>query len=329
MRRLVLALLLIAGTSAILLLSDSQNRKHNEEQRQARVFIIEYNRVLDVEEAEAGVLDGLRHGGLREGTDYTVEVLNAQGDVATLNSLIDAAAGQRADMLITTSTPSLQAAARKFKKAIIFTYVASPVAAGVGRTNEDHLPNVTGVYGLAPYSEMIDLIREVLPHARNLGLVYVPAEPNMIFHMRNLEKAAAQAGLRVTATSADTTAEVSDAASALCMRKIDAICQVPGNLTAASFPTIASAARQARIPVFAFQSSQARTGAAIVLARDNFDAGQQAGVLATRVLHGESPAAIPFGEFKGIRLIVNLSAAREQGLTVPRSILEHAEETLP
>ncbi len=75
-----------------------------------RVDLIQYNQVQDVEEAEAGVIAGFRESGLVEGRDYVITVRNAQGDMATVSTLIDAALGERADLLVTFSTPTLQAA---------------------------------------------------------------------------------------------------------------------------------------------------------------------------------------------------------------------------
>src|SRR2546426_2941667 len=51
----------------------------------------------------------------------------------------------------------------------------------------------------------------------------------------------AKGRLKVDAVAANTSGEVTDAALALCSRKIDAVCQVMGNLTASSFVAIARA----------------------------------------------------------------------------------------
>ena len=42
-------------------------------------------------------------------------------------------------------------------------------------SDEDHLPNVTGVYNTAAYAEMLELIQQVRPDARVLGTLFVPA----------------------------------------------------------------------------------------------------------------------------------------------------------
>jgi ABC-type uncharacterized transport system substrate-binding protein len=295
-----------------------------------RLHLIQLNNVLDVEEAERGILDGLREANLAEGQDYDIKIRNAQGDMATLNSLVDVALGEGADMLLTLSTPTLQAAIERARNRvpIVFTYVASAVHAGAGRSNEDHLPNVTGVPVVGAYPQMLSLLRECLPRARRIGTLYVPAEVNMVFNKGLLEEAAREAGLELVAMGVNTSSEVSDAALALMSKGIDALCQIPGNLTAASFAGIADAARRARAPVFAFQQVQAREGAVVTLARDYYDAGREAALMAARVMRGEPIASMPFQPFSKTKLLINPQAGRAVGLTVPPSILAKAAEVI-
>ena len=268
---------------------------------------------------------GLTESGLKEGRDYTVDVRNAQGDMATVNSLVDAAITEGADLLITLSTPTLQAALKRAAgKPIVFTYLANAVAAGAGRSDEDHLPNVTGVYNTAAYAEMLELIRQIRPDVRVLGTLFVPAEVNMVYHREQLNEAARKLDFKVVALAANTSADVADAALALTSQRIDVICQIPGNLTAAAFPSIAAAANKAKLPIFAFQSSQARYGAAVVLARDYGDAGREAGLLAARVMRGENPAKIPFIPYSKTKLVLNTKAARHIGLTLPPAVVKKA-----
>ena len=296
--------------------------------KQWNLDLIEYNTVVDVEEAEAGVLAGLRESGLVEGKDYRIRIRNAQGDMATMNSLVDAAISDKSDLLITFSTPTLQAAIqRSHGVPVVFNYVANAVWAGAGKSDTDHLPNVTGVYVPAAYDEMVALIREVLPQARVLGTLYVPAEVNTVYHRDRFSDAARKAGFEYVTVAANTASEVGDAALSLASRKIDAICQLPGNLTASAFPTIAEAARRARLPLFGFQTSAAESGAHLVVARDYRDAGAAAARLAVRIMRGESPAAIPFEPASETKLIANVKAASAIGLRIPETVLARATST--
>jgi ABC-type uncharacterized transport system substrate-binding protein len=297
--------------------------------RKWKLALLEFNNVLDVEESEKGVLDGLQAAGLAEGTDYELHKQNAQGDMATVSALVDNAVAQGADLLMTLSTPTLQAAIQRAKeRPIVFTYVANGIMAGAGRSSTDHLPHVTGVDFTTGYAEMFAVLKRVLPSAQRLGTIFVPAEVNSVYMKDQLVEFARKAGMEVDAVPASTSSEVPDAALALAAKRPDAICQIPGNLTAASFTSIARAAAQAKIPVFAFQTSQARDGAAVVMARDYSDAGKLAASLAVRIMRGEDPGRIPIHSVDKTRLILNLPAARAAGLKLPADLVEKAGQVI-
>lgn len=337
-RRISLGVLLIAMASAILLLADwggRQNATAGRSSRQPggaagrpwRVSFIQLNEVLDVEESERGVRTGFREAGLAEGRDVVITVRNAHGDMPTVSSMVDAALTDSADLLVTFSSPTLQAAIQRARGTpIVFTYVASAVAAGAGPSDTEHLPNVTGVYMPGAYEEVLDLMLAYLPRARRIGTVYVPSEVNTVFHRDQMLKAAAARGVELRVMAANSSTEVADAAMALATSGVDAICQLSGNLTASAFPAIRHAAREAHVPVFAFQSALVHEGALAGVARDYYDGGREAAGLAVRILRGESPASIPFVEFKKTVLMVNLETARELGITTPAAILASAKE---
>jgi ABC-type uncharacterized transport system substrate-binding protein len=293
------------------------------------IAFVQLNNVLDVEETEAGFLDGLKNSGLAEGTDFDIRRQNAQGDMATVSALVDNAVSQKCDLLVTFSTPTLQAAIQRAGNVpVVFVYVSSGVIAGAGRSRTDHLPNVTGVDFTSPYGPMLALIRRLMPSARKLGTLFVPSEVNSVFMKDELVKFAKSAGFEVFAVAASTSTEVPDAATALAARGVDAICQVPGNLTAAAFASIRTAASRAKLPVFAFQTVQAHEGAAVVLARDYFDSGKLCATLAVRILRGESPAHIPIQALDRTKLMLNLPAAHAAGLTLPPDLIKNAEQVI-
>jgi ABC-type uncharacterized transport system substrate-binding protein len=335
-KRLALGLALIFFTSAILLLSDldrrnpradDSNRAHRSAKKKWKLYLIQYNDVLDVKESEHGVREGLRNAGLEEGRDFSTKVLNAQGDMSTVSALIDAAVTGGADMLITFSTPTLQAAIQRGQSLpIVYTYVANGLVAGAGRSETDHLPNVTGV-NLAPASEeMLVLIRKWFPSIRRVGTLFVPSEVNMVYLLDEFTKRAKKHGIEVVALPVTTATDVPDAAAALTARHIDAICQIPGNLTASAFGSINHAAVNAGLPVFAFQRQQAADGALVVLARDYEESGRESGALAARVMRGEDPAQIPLEWFSKTSMVVNQDAARELGIQMPADLVRAAND---
>lgn len=276
------------------------------------VRIIEYINVVDVEEAEKGVLDGIRDAGLIAGEDFEYKVLNAQGDMAALNGLVDAAVTEQADLIITLSTPTLQAAIRGARSTpIVFTFLADPIAAGASKSDTDHLPNVTGSYAAGDVKGLVAAIQKIMPAAKKIGVMYSPSEINSVYNSDLLIATAKEAGFQIERVGVNTASEVADAAIALCSQPIDLVCLPTANLTAATFPSVVQATNRAKLPVFGFLGSLSDQGAAVCVARDYYDMGHDAGGLAARVLRGEKPASIPLKPMTSSKLILNLEAARK------------------
>ena len=326
LQRMSLGLVLIVLASAALLFSGS-SRRPDGGTRMWSVHVIAYTEVIDSEETKQGVLEGLRASGLVEGRDYELHFSNAQGDMATVSALVDSAVTQNADLLITLSTPTLQAAIRRGKGTpVVFAYVASGIVAGAGKSDTDHLPNVTGVNLVAGFPQMVALVRQHFPAVRRVGTLHVPAEANMVYYREQFEEAAGKAGLEVVVVPVNSATDVPDAAQALVGRGIDAVIQMPGNLVASAFGSIGRAASQARLPVFAFQKAQIEQGAMVAITREYLDSGRMAGAQAARVIRGESPAQMPFENFSKTYLVVNPQAAQAAGVTLPAALLREAEQ---
>ncbi len=113
-------------------------------------------------------------------------------------------------------------------------------------------------------------------------------------------------------------------ALALLAQSIDAVCQVPSNVTITGFASLALPAQRAHIPVFGFLSADADNGAIAAVALDYYESCKEAGLLAVRILRGADPAAIPFHEVGNAKLLVNPKAARATGIALPVDLVARA-----
>ncbi|MGH9240634.1 MAG: ABC transporter substrate binding protein [Vicinamibacterales bacterium] len=121
------------------------------------VDLIEYVDSPNAELAREGVMDGLAKSGLVLGKDFDLRRRVAQGDMATLTSIIDTTLTQGTDLMITISTPTLQTAlARGRGTPLVFTMVSSPFIVNAGKTDTDHLPFLTGSYLDQPVKEVLE-----------------------------------------------------------------------------------------------------------------------------------------------------------------------------
>jgi putative ABC transport system substrate-binding protein len=281
------------------------------------------------EEVVRGFDEGLKAAGLQAGRDFVLSEASAQGDMATLPTLADAAASDGTELLVTLSTPTLQAALRRVKQIpLVFTFVADPVLAGAGRDNSHHLPNVTGVYTLGPYTEMADLLARYFPRWKKVGTLFSPAEDNSVRNKDLFTQELARRGIEVQVVPVNSPGELPDAALALAAKSIDAIVQVPDNQSASGFAAIAQAAARAGKPLFAFTESGVEQGAALGYTLDYHQAGYDAALKAAQVMRGKAPGDIPFSRPSRIKLVVSVGHAQAVGLELPPELVAKADRSL-
>lgn len=294
--------------------------------RKWKIACVLYNETPPAEETLAGMARRWALSPLVAGRDYEIRIRSAQGDIAALSGIIDAALTDGADIVVPLSTPTLQLAVQKVKRVpIVFTLVANPLAAGAGRSFTDHLPNVTGVSVLAPFAEALDLIQRHFPNYRRLGTTFCPAEANSVDLRQSLEAECRRRGLTLEAIAANTATELPDAALSLVSRPIDAVLQISDNQSSAGFSAIVRAARTAKKPLLSLNSTGVAHGAALGFGRDYAAAGEATVALLERVIRGEDPAKLPFELPPRIVKAFNRENARAVGMTLPPALMAELE----
>ncbi len=297
--------------------------------RKMTVDLIEYMDSPPGERAREGLMEGFAQAGLVLGRDFDLRRRTAQGDIATLSSIIDTVLTQRTDLMISSSTPSLQnVLARGRGTPTVFTLTSNPFLANAGTSDTDHLPFVTGAYLGQPARQAIEAVKLLLPNARRIGTLFTPGEINSVFNKETLETEALAAGLEFVAVGISTISEVNDAAISLSSSQLDVMLQITDNLISSSFPPLMAAANRARLPVITYSPEVADMGALLVLGRDYFDNGVASGLIAARVLRGERPGDIPFERVQELSYIVNLKVAEEYGIPVPDELLAMASRII-
>jgi ABC-type uncharacterized transport system substrate-binding protein len=292
------------------------------EEQLMKLALVQYNDSPLSEMTREGIEKGLMMEGLRKDTDYVMNVYNAQGDVSTLNLIFDGVLNDNPRLVFVTSTPTLQVAVQKIKEIpVVFSTVADPVAAGVGSSYDDHLPNVTGISTLGDYEGMVNLVKAIIPGVKSIGTLFSPGELNSVRNMNYFKEHAETAGIELITVPVNSSSESADAALSLVARKPEVVCQIIDNLTSLSAATIIRTCREHQVPVFGFVSDQSEKGAILVVSRDYVQAGIDAVRLAKKIFDGANPAEIPFEFVSRTEILINSVAARENGITIPEEIL--------
>lgn len=289
-----------------------------------KITIFSYVESPPFEEAYEGILQALKESPLKEGKDYEISFYSAQGDMGALNSIVDAALTDRADMIVALSTPGLQTAIRKTDKTpIVFGVVSDPIVAGAGKSNTDHQPNVAGIAVGLPAEEMLDILQKYFPQYKTIGTLFCPNEANSENSKRLFEAACKARGIKLEAVAVNSSGDLADAALALMSRsQLDAVVQIPDNLSSAGFGAIANAAQKTQTPLLSMNSVTVAMGAAYAMGRDYYEAGHETGVVMLQIIGGENPADIPFRVSPHIISKASEANAEKLGMKLPPALLD-------
>jgi ABC-type uncharacterized transport system substrate-binding protein len=268
-------------------------------------------------------MDGFKKQGLHEGRDYNLRCINAQGDMSTLTSIMTAIRAERPDLVMPVSTPALQAALRQTGSLpIVFSCVGDGVHAGAGKSNTDHLPNVTGITTRSPFASMARLIKQTIPNIRAVGTLFSPAEINSELYREWFSEALEKEGIKLIALPVTTGAETSEATTMLLRSGIQIIGQISDNTTRPGLSQISKRAKDAGLPLFCFDSSGVSEGAVLSLGRDYYNSGLEAADVAVRVLRGANIAQIPIANTSSELLVINPDLTRKYGIVLPQEYLK-------
>jgi putative tryptophan/tyrosine transport system substrate-binding protein len=241
---------------------------------------------------------GLQEENMEVDRDYVFKSSSAQGDLATLPNLVDAALDAKAKVIVTLQDATLQVAVKRVKDTpIVFHILSDPFAAGAGTSDSNHLPNVTGVYspgfGDPEQERRIELIKRIVPKVKRVGVLFSPGEQLSVDLKDRLTSAGKKAGITVVSVPLNSPTEAAEAANVLLGKKVDAI-EIYGNAAHGGFESIIKPAKEKKVPVFSPSPFEIMKGATAALYPDFQEGGVVAGKMIARILRGESPGSIPF-----------------------------------
>ena len=304
-KRLALGICLIALASAILLVADRGHRTTTRRTVQ-RVAILQHANTVVLEDGIRGTLDALAERGFRDGNRITIERFNAQGDMPTGIAIARQVTGGNYDLVITSSTPSMQAVAntnRDGKVRHVFTLVADPFASGVGLDRAEpfkHPPYMVGQGIFPPVEKAFQLARRMLPGLERIGVAWNPSESNSLAFVTKAREVAMQMGLTLLEANVDNTSAVTDAINSLVARNAQALWVGGDNTVIAAIGTVIANARRMGVPVFTILPGAPDRGTLFDAGPDFYQVGRQGGFVAADVLAGADIARIPIHDVQDL-----------------------------
>lgn len=320
LRGLALALLLAGcGNSG-----DSDKEKTDDGKKTYKIGIIQQMEHPALDSAREGLEKYLKG---KSDAKFEITVKNAQGDNGTADTIAKQFVSDDVDLIYSIATNASQAAVNATGGTdipVVFNAVTDGVEAKLVTSNEKPGGNVTGVSDAAPLEKQLEMIREFLPEAKKIGMIYNIGEVNGKLQVKQVEKLASKYNFKIVKKGVSATTEIATAAEQLA-GDVDCIYNITDNMVVSATASITDKANAKNIPVFAAEDGQMKAG---LLASDSISyekLGEQAGSVAYDILvNGKKAGDIPVETAKDTTLYINKKVAEQLGIKIPDSLAERA-----
>ncbi|MGB4609016.1 MAG: ABC transporter substrate-binding protein [Saccharofermentanales bacterium] len=299
------------------------DKEDTETKKDVSIGIIQLAPHEALDKGYQGFVDGLAERGYVEGENLSLDYNNAQGDPSNATTIAQKLVNASPDLIFAVATQAAQAAANQTSEIpIVITAVTDPEQSGLVKSNDLPETNVTGTSDLTPVKEQMELIKELMPEATRVGVIFNSSEDNSLIQAKMAEDALKELGLEYVELTVSKTDEISPVTQSA-VGKIDVMYTPTDNLISNNMTAVTNITNPAKIPVVCGEVAMLEGGGLLTLGVDYYELGRQAGEMAADILDGKSvPAEMAIQYQKEYSFAVNPDLAEELGVTIPAEMLE-------
>ena len=320
--KLIIAILAI---SLLLIACGDNNAGDNKDL--LKIGVLQYTSHEALDATYEGFISELANLGLVENEDYVLNFYNAQGDTANTETIASKIVNDNPDLIYAIATPAAQAIANKTSDIpVIFSALTDPVSAGLVESNEKPNTNISGVSDLTPVKRQIELMKEIAPDTKKVGVVYANSEDNSRYQASIAELEIKALGMEYIDASVSDANQLQQVVESL-IGKVDAIYVPTDNLVAESYSIVTNIAYDHNIVTVSGESGMVLAGGLITDGIDYLSVGKRAGAMAYEVLVNNADISLTpvvYLEEADLSLYVNITVADHLGIVIPDKILNIA-----
>jgi putative tryptophan/tyrosine transport system substrate-binding protein len=280
----------------------------------------------------AAFVEGLKESGYVEGQNVLLEYRWANGAYERLPELAAELVGRRVAIIAAFGTQTIRAtkaAVASSSIPVVFATGSDPVADGLVESLNHPGGNITGTTSiggeLAP--KRLELIREVVPTAKIIGILINPNSPLSAVQLAEAETAAHATGQSLKVLTARNESEI-EAVFVSMDRQVGALLISLDTFYLGQMERFASLAVRHALPAIAPLREFARNGGLMSYGTSISETYRQAGIYTGRILKGSKPSDLPIIQTTKVELVINLKAAKALGLTISLPLLGLADEVI-
>lgn len=294
-----------------------------------RIGVIQIVEHPSLDAARQGFIDLLAEKGYVAGEKVSYDLQNAQGDISIANTIAQKFLVERPDLILAIATPTAQAVANVITDIpILITAVTDPVAAGLVESMELPNTNVSGTTDLTPVAKQIELLLKFQPDTGKVGIIYNAGEVNSLVQVEIARRVCQEKGLKLVEVTADTSANVLQAAQSLAGR-VDAFYVPTDNTVVSAIESVVMVAEDYDLPLIVGEADSVERGGLATEGLSYYSLGRQTGEIALKVLRGEARVEnLPIESQQTTRLVINAAAAEKMGIKIPVQLTEAADQII-
>ena len=261
------------------------------------------------------------------GDSVTFDEQNASGDSANCTTIVNSFVSENVDLIMANATPALQAATAATGTIPILGTSVTDYGTALDITDFSGTTgtNVSGTSDLAPLDGQADMIKELFPDAKNIGLLYCSAEPNSAYQVSTIEGYLKDMGYTCTEYSFVDSNDVASVTQSACASS-DVIYIPTDNTAAANTEAINNICLPAKVPVVAGEEGICKGCGVATLSISYYDLGYETGEMAYDILvNGTDPSTLEIQYAPKFTKEYNSSIAQQLGITVPSDYTAIAE----
>ncbi len=254
-----------------------------------RVGVCQLVQHVALDAATQGFQDALK---AKLGDAVTFDVQNASGDSNTCSTIVNNFISGGVDLIMANATPALQAAvAATGDIPILGTSVTDyATALDIDDWSGATGMNVSGTSDLAPLEQQAEMLRELFPEAKKVGLLYCSAEPNSKYQVDVITGYLTAMGYECAEYTFADSNDVASVAQNACDGS-DVIYIPTDNTAASCTEAIRNVVEPAMKPVIAGEEGLCKGCGVATLSISYYDLGYATGEMAYEVLVGGADVA--------------------------------------
>ena len=276
-------------------------------------------------------LEGLKDTGYVVGQNVAVEYRWAEGRYDRSQAMAADLVSRKVDVIVAVGPPLARAAKDATSTIpIVFEVGNDAVEAGLVKSLAHPGGNATGLNVLFTQltPKLLELISELVPNAKIVGLLVNPNSPTAEPTIRIAEEAARARDIQLHVLKARTENEIESAFVTLVGLRGDALVVGPDPFLGNQRLQLVARAADHKLPTIYFSDGFTSVGGLISYGPSLPAIYRRMGVYAGKILKGEKPENLPVEQPTKFDLLINSKTAKALGLTVPPSLLSRADEVI-